>query len=85
MRKDKIDLLECSDLVEGEEGQIKIGLKLNTYKVITDAVEKGARYGVYRAYKHDDNPDKESIIQHVEDAVMNELSEVVLWDTDYED
>lgn len=57
-------------------------LKLNTYFIIEEAVEKGIAYGMNRAHKHTDTPSKEHIVQEIERAVMHELSEVINFDTD---
>ena len=45
------------------------------YPLLADAVEVGVRYGYRRAFKHDDSPKEESIIQAVADAVLNEIME----------
>ena len=54
-------------------------IEINSYEVISRAIEEGVRYGVMRAHKHTDNPSKESIEDAVEHAVMNSLSEVLIY------
>ena len=55
-------------------------VRINAYRVIEDAVERGAAYGVRRARKHDDQPPDWHVASTVADAVMAELSEVLIWD-----
>lgn len=57
-------------------------LKLKTYSIIEEAVEKGISYGLMRAHKHTDNPSEEILMQEIERAVMYKLSEVINFDTD---
>ena len=57
-------------------------LKLKTYSIIEEAVERGISYGLVRAHKHTDNPSEEMLMQEIERAVMHELSEVINFDTD---
>jgi len=52
-------------------------IRLDTYAVISRAVEEGVAYGLRRAWKHDDSPNEEALQQHVESAVMNSLCEVI--------
>lgn len=54
-------------------------VKINTYTVIERAVEDGVGYGVMRAYKHTDKPTEEHLKTEIENAVMNALSEVLLF------
>jgi len=54
-------------------------IQLNTYRVIDDAVERGVEIGWRRAHKHDDTPTPDVVRAAIADAIMLELSEVVLW------
>jgi len=45
----------------------------DTYKIIEMAVNDGVRIGVNRAYKHNDNPDKDAICDSVNRHVMTEI------------
>jgi hypothetical protein len=55
----------------------KVKLKINTYKIISQAVEDGIAYGFNRAYKHTDTPGAEHIKDQIEQAVLNELCDVI--------
>lgn len=54
-------------------------LKVNTYVVMGRAIEEGINYGWNRAHKHTDRPSPEQIKQEIENAIMNSLSEVLIW------
>jgi hypothetical protein len=56
---------------------MKVRLPINVWKVVSEAVEAGARFGYRRAYKHTDSPSEEAVIENVSREVMNCLSEVV--------
>ena len=56
---------------------MKVRLPINVWKVVSEAVEAGARYGYRRAHKHQDFPSEEAVIENVSREVMNSLSEVV--------
>lgn len=55
-------------------------MKPNWYAIISDCVERGAGFGVRRAYKHTDSPSEDAIVESVNNEVMNAISEVVDWD-----
>jgi hypothetical protein len=50
-------------------------MKPNTYKILSDAVERGIQYGWNRAHKHTDTPDDREIREQIETQVMNEICE----------
>lgn len=50
-------------------------MKVDEYRVMAECVEEGARYGVFRAFKHTDEPSIEKIVSEVEAAVMNAICE----------
>lgn len=56
---------------------LKSSISINAYEVIRRAVEAGTRYGLRRAYKHTETPDRDAIVDQIEQAIMSELSEVV--------
>jgi len=56
---------------------INAAVRLNAYRIIEDAVERGVRYGIHRAHKHTENPSEEHLIQEIHRAVMNDLSEIL--------
>jgi len=58
----------------------KLDLKPNVYEIVSRAVEAGARFGVHRAFKHTETPEREAIVAQVESEVMLALSEVVRLD-----
>jgi len=39
------------------------------------AIESGVRRGYHRAFKHLDNPTEESICEHIEECVIEEIYE----------
>ena len=57
--------------------------RVNAYGVISRAVADGAARGLRRAYKHSekapDDPELERVAEHVENAVMLELCEILLF------
>lgn len=60
------------------------GVRIDAYRVIADAVERGVSCGVMRAHKHTDSPDATIIEAKVEEAVMFELCEVLRFDDEPE-
>jgi hypothetical protein len=54
-------------------------VRVNVYAVISDAVERGVETGYYRAHKHTDKPSKATVELAVYDAVMSEISEVIVF------
>lgn len=60
-------------------------IKFNGYRIVSDAVEDGVHVGYHRAHKHTDTPDEELMKSAIFDAVMNELSEVLIWSDDAEE
>ena len=57
-----------------------VTLKLDTYSLVSDAVELGCGFGVNRAFKHTGSPTREAIIDAVHREVMNYLSNIIKWD-----
>lgn len=45
------------------------------YKLFEDCIENGAARGLNRAYKHDENPSREKVIESVTNCIMGELHE----------
>jgi hypothetical protein len=50
---------------------------LKTYSIIADTVAQGVAIGVNRAYKHTDDPSRESLMESVEREVLNALCDVI--------
>jgi hypothetical protein len=63
-------------------GKIGIGtpVRFNAYEIISRAVEEGVAYGYRRAHKHTDKPTEAQMTTEIENAVMNSLSEVLVYD-----
>jgi hypothetical protein len=57
-------------------------LKINTYVVISRAVEEGITRGWYRAHKHIDTPSEPTIKSEIEKEVLNSLTEIISWSDD---
>jgi hypothetical protein len=51
-------------------------MKPNIYAILTRAIDEGITRGVNRAYKHTDNPDRDTIMTAVYDAVIGDICEV---------
>lgn len=58
-------------------------LLVDTYRMVSRAVEDGVTSGWYRAHKHTDTPVPEAIKCEIENAIMNELSNVFIWPDPY--
>lgn len=43
--------------------------------ILEQAIEEGVRRGYSRAHKHVESPTEDSIIEHIEDAVMSSIYE----------
>lgn len=57
-------------------------IKINTYLVIQDCIEKGVNYGWMRAYKHSDNPDEEYVKHQLQEAILNTICEYFKFDNE---
>lgn len=62
--------------------KINTGMKFNAYEILSRAVESGVSYGYMRAYKHTDTPNEDAIKSEIENAIMNELCDVITFDGD---
>ena len=61
---------------------VRATVQLDTYGVISDAVERGLHYGWHRVTKYHDGavlPDVEMVVEHMHNEVMNALCEVMLF------
>jgi len=52
-----------------------MSLKPKTYRILSEAVENGVRYGYHRSYKHTEDPDPEQVKETIITCVMNEIFE----------
>jgi hypothetical protein len=55
-------------------------MTFNAYVLIGRAIDEGISYGLRRAYKHVDNPSEEAIQEALHRAIMDSLSEIIVWD-----
>ena len=62
--------------------KIRSGVRVNTYEIISRAVESGISYGWSHAHKHTDTPTEEEVKNQIEMGIMNEMCEVLLFDDD---
>ena len=62
----------------------KVQLRMRAYGIVEGAIEPAIRYGIHRAYKHSEksltDQEIESLVSEIENAIMNELSELIDWD-----
>lgn len=54
-------------------------MKTNDYVVLERAVESGARLGYKRAFKYNENPTEDAIVDAITDAIMLTVSEVFIF------
>ena len=59
-------------------------MKPKLYKLIEYCVESGAIGGYRHAFKHDDNPPEDVIVQNIVDRIMLEFSEWFTFDDEHE-
>lgn len=55
--------------------------KVNTYKLLSECVNRGIGRGIDRSYKHTDTPSEEYIKEQIEHYVMLEISEYFDFDS----
>lgn len=64
-------------------------LKLRTYTIVAEEVERGIEVGIHRAYKHSDEPlsdaQREHVIENVARAIMENLDDIIDWGDDNND
>jgi hypothetical protein len=58
----------------------KAVLKMKTYNIVADAVDRGVTIGYRRAHKHVENPSEDTLIDAITNAVTGELCEVIDFD-----
>ena len=59
-------------------------MRAKEHAVLDRAIEEGVAYGWRRAHKHTDNPTKDEILAHIEQAVMFEICEWFEFRNEYE-
>lgn len=50
-------------------------MRVNTYRLLTECIERGLEYGFTRAHKHTDTPTREHILEQQDIAIMGEICE----------
>ena len=50
-------------------------MKPKFYPLLLRCIEDGAQIGYFRAFKHDDKPSEEIIVERIVDAITSELYE----------
>lgn len=60
-------------------------MKINTYKVIEQAVEQGVAYGIRRFYKHREDECPNGIEEVVSQEVMTEIASWISFDEECND
>jgi hypothetical protein len=48
--------------------------------ILEQAIEDGVRRGYHRAFKHNENPAEQSILDSIEDCVMSQIYEYFTFD-----
>jgi hypothetical protein len=59
---------------------MKRRLRVKTYALISDAIDKALEAGWRRARKHNDTPSPEWIVESQHRYIMAALDEIVAWD-----
>lgn len=54
-------------------------VKIDPYPIIERAVEEGCHAGWNKAHKHVGKPDKVTLLAYIEDAIMLNLSEIMMF------
>lgn len=60
-------------------------LEVDAYKLVCRAVEDGITAGWYRAHKHTETPGSEEVKWQIESEIMNQLSEIFIWPSAYDE
>lgn len=55
-------------------------MKLNSYKIVNDAIESGIEFGLQRSRKHTSKPSDDKIVEEIVNAVMLNLAEIIIFD-----
>lgn len=55
-------------------------MKPRYYTILERAVEEGALRGYIRAFKHDENPSEDRVVENIRAAIMNEIAEYFTFD-----
>jgi hypothetical protein len=55
-------------------------VRAKAYAILTRAIEDGLEWGWSRAHKHNDNPDREAVLEAMYSEVLNSICEVFDFD-----
>ncbi len=55
-------------------------MRLKTWPIISDAVERGLAYGYRRARKHAENPGEAALLEALHLGIMGEIAEIIDFD-----
>lgn len=59
---------------------VKAVVRINAYEIISRAIDDGIAYGYRRAFKYTDKPTEDQMTAEIRNAVMNELSDVLIYE-----
>lgn len=59
-------------------------MKAKTYVILEMAIEEGIRRGYRRAFKYQENPPEEDILDSIENCVMAQICEYFTFDNENE-
>lgn len=62
------------------EINVKCSVKLDAYRIISDAVDVGICSGWNRAHKHTETPSQQHVIDELHKSIMNQLCEILKFD-----
>ncbi len=68
-----------SDRRRDKRRRVRASVALNVYAVFEQAVDEGVTVGLMRAYKHQDDPSRETVHEQIRQAVLYRLGEVVVF------
>lgn len=60
----------------------KCELKIDPYPIIERAVEEGCHAGWNKAHKHLERPDRVTLLAYIEDAIMLNIAEIMIFPED---
>lgn len=62
---------------------VKATVRVDAYRIIADAVERGIMWGWQHSHKHTDDPDRYAIEDAIFNDIMNELCGVLRFDDEW--
>lgn len=55
-------------------------MQAKTRLILENCIEAGAKRGYHRAFKHNENPSEEAILESIEESIMGEIYEYFAFD-----